>query len=164
MGEACCCQHACVWRACVARRCTRHHTPFLPDPHSPPKHTGRLAPQPCFTLAAERFKALQKRGLVEPRKPRGRSTGKRIEYVTGDRRERAEEAQQEIEGMKKARRSAAKAGAAGAGAAAAGVAVAGSGSGKGSKGKRGKAAAVDAAAAAAGSMMPLDVGADGGLW
>jgi hypothetical protein len=40
-------------------------------------------PQPCFLLAADRFKALQKRGLVEPRKPSGRKVGRKVEYVTG---------------------------------------------------------------------------------
>lgn len=88
-------------------------------------------PQPCFLLAADRFKALQKRGLVEPRKPSWRKQGKRVEYVTGERQERARDQQQEIEDIKKARKKAAKSGSAEA--AAAVVAMAG---GKGSKRKK----------------------------
>lgn len=90
-----------------------------------------VLPQPCFLLAADRYKALQKRGLVEPRKPSGRKQGKRVEYVTGERQERAREQQQEIEDIKKARKKAAKSGSAEA--AAAVVAMAG---GKGSKRKK----------------------------
>lgn len=71
--------------------------------------------KPCFTVTADRFKALQKRGLIEPRKPANRKLGKKVEYVTGERREKAEERQQEISEMKAARKQAAKAVAAGVG-------------------------------------------------
>jgi hypothetical protein len=64
--------------------------------------------QPVFNLAADRFKSLQKRGLVEPRKPKGRKQGKRVQYVAGERQERAREQQQEIEDIRKARKKAAK--------------------------------------------------------
>lgn len=79
--------------------------------------TGSLRQlRPCFTIAAERFASLQKRGLIEPRRPAGRRKGKRIEYVTGERRELAEERQREVNDMAAARRHAAKTGASAAGA------------------------------------------------
>ena len=132
-------------------------------PH-PPGPRPYYYPQPCFTLTADRFKALQKRGLVEPRKPAGRKLGRKVEYVTGERQEKAREAQQEIEDLKKARKKAAKAGTAEA--AQAVVAMAG---GKGAKRKRQQqarkaAAQVQQPQLAPGSILPLEVGAADEAW
>lgn len=117
------------------------------------------AVQPCFTLAADRFKALQKRGVIEPRKPSGRKLGRKVEYVTGERQERAREQQQEIEDIKKARKKAAKSGSAEA--AAAVVAMAG---GKGSKRKKQQQKEQQKPQLAHGSILPLEVAAGGDAW
>lgn len=106
-------------------------------------------------LAADRYKALQKRGVIEPRKPSGRKQGKKIEYVAGERQERAREAQQEIESIKKARKKAANSGSAAA--AEAVVAMAG---GKGSSSKR-KKQEQQKQPLAPGSILPLEVAAAG---
>ncbi|KAF8068237.1 dscc1 [Scenedesmus sp. PABB004] len=81
---------------------------------------------PCFLVSADRFKALQKRGLIEPRKPAGRRRGKVVSYVTGERREKAEARQAEVAALAAARRAAAK----GAPGGAAALAAAAAGSGK----------------------------------
>eukprot|EP00775_Hariotina_reticulata_P009961 gene9961-10116_t len=71
--------------------------------------TGSLRElQPCFLVTADRFKALQKRGLIEPRKATGRKQGKRVQYVTGERREKAEERQQQVADLVAARKKAKK--------------------------------------------------------
>jgi hypothetical protein len=106
-------------------------------------------------LAADRYKALQKRGVIEPRKPSGRKQGKKTEYVAGERQERAREAQQEIENIKKARKKAAKSGSAAA--AEAVVVMAG---GKGSS-KRKKQEQQQKQPLAPGSILPLEVAAAG---
>lgn len=110
--------------------------------------------QPCFMLAADRYKALQKRGVIEPRKPSGRKQGKKIEYVAGERQERAREAQQEIENIKKARKKAAKSGSA---AAAEAVVVMAGGKGS-SKRKRQEQ---QKQPLAPGSILPLEVAVAG---
>lgn len=111
-------------------------------------------------LAADRYKALQKRGVIEPRKPSGRKLGKKIEYVAGERQERAREAQQEIEDLKKARKKAAKSGSAAA--AEAVVAMAG---GKGSKRKKQQQKqAQEKQQLAPGSILPLEVAAGDEAW
>jgi nucleolar protein 53 len=71
--------------------------------------TGSLRQlKPCFMVAADRFKALQKRGLIEPRKAAGRKQGKKVQYVAGERREKAEQRQQEVADMVAARKEANK--------------------------------------------------------
>lgn len=57
--------------------------------------------KPTPTIIRDRFKALQKRGIIEPRvkvAPRGR---RKKEYVHGDRADRAVEGQTEIDAMRK---------------------------------------------------------------
>src|SRR5512143_3761812 len=67
--------------------------------------TGSLRQlKPCFLVTTDRFKALQKRGVIEPRKPANKKQGKKVEYVTGQRREKAEERQQEIAELRTARK------------------------------------------------------------
>ncbi|KAF6256883.1 ribosome biogenesis protein Nop53/GLTSCR2 [Scenedesmus sp. NREL 46B-D3] len=64
--------------------------------------TGSLRQlQPCFLVTEDRFKALQKRGLIEPRKRAGQKQGRKVEFVQGERREKAEELQQELVGWGK---------------------------------------------------------------
>eukprot|EP00878_Enallax_costatus_P037580 GHUV01042459.1.p1 GENE.GHUV01042459.1~~GHUV01042459.1.p1 ORF type:complete len:228 (+),score=56.19 GHUV01042459.1:240-923(+) len=110
--------------------------------------TGSLRQlKPCFLVTADRFKALQKRGLIEPRKPANKKQGKKVEYVTGERREKAEERQQEIVELKTARKKAAKALAKGS---SAGVVVAGLG---GEPRKQLGKSGIDPA-----MVMPLEVG------
>ncbi len=66
--------------------------------------TGSLRQlKPCFTVAKERFKALQKRGLLEPRAPKAGRKGRKVAYEHGARSERAIEAQTEIEEMRRKR-------------------------------------------------------------
>jgi hypothetical protein len=121
--------------------------------------------QPCFNLTADRFKALQKRGVIEPRKPSGRKVGKKIEYVTGERQERARDAQQEIEDIKKARKKAAKTGSA-----AAAEAVVSMAGGKGSKRRQQQQQVKQQQQQqqqqplAPGSILPLEVAAGDETW
>ncbi|GIL84879.1 hypothetical protein Vretifemale_13406, partial [Volvox reticuliferus] len=66
---------------------------------------------PCAMLAADRFKSLQQRGILEPRKPRGfQEKRRRVVYEKGARFERAAEATAEVRDLsrrnKKARRQA----------------------------------------------------------
>ncbi|WIA11095.1 hypothetical protein OEZ85_011240 [Tetradesmus obliquus] len=125
--------------------------------------------QPCFLVTEDRFKALQKRGLIEPRKRAGQKAGRKVEYVTGERREKAEERQQEVREMTAARKKAAKAGKGNAAAVQGLLKVAGGGVGKkpgkqqGKKGQQGGQAAA-AAVAEPGLVMPLAVGGDDGGW
>lgn len=112
--------------------------------------------QPCFSLAADRYKALQKRGLVEPRKPAGRKQGKRLAYVAGERVEKARGRQQEIEDIKQARKKAAKAGSAEAAAAVVAMAMEGS-KGSSKRKKKQKQQAKQKQALAPGSVLPLEV-------
>ncbi|KAG2429911.1 hypothetical protein HXX76_010691 [Chlamydomonas incerta] len=73
---------------------------------------------PCSMLAADRFKSLQQRGLVEPRKPQPfKERRRKVQYEKGGRFEKAEAASLEAREMtrvnKKARRAAKGAAAAG---------------------------------------------------
>ncbi|GLI67125.1 hypothetical protein VaNZ11_011333 [Volvox africanus] len=66
---------------------------------------------PCAMLAADRFKSLQQRGLLEPRKPQAfKEKRRRVVYEKGARFERAAVASAEVRGLsrrnKKARRQA----------------------------------------------------------
>ncbi|KAG2437142.1 hypothetical protein HYH02_011398 [Chlamydomonas schloesseri] len=75
---------------------------------------------PCSMLAADRFKSLQQRGLVEPRKPQPfKERRRKVQYEKGGRFEKAEALSTEVREMgrvnKKARRAAAKTAAAGGG-------------------------------------------------
>jgi hypothetical protein len=132
--------------------------------------TGSLRQlQPCFLVTEDRFKALQKRGLIEPRKRAGQKAGRKVEYISGERREKAEERQQEVREMTAARKKAAKAGDAAAlqgllGVVGGGVGKKQQGKQKGKQGQQGaqKAAAAAAAVAEPGLVMPLAVGDDGG--
>jgi hypothetical protein len=130
--------------------------------------TGSLRQlQPCFLVTEDRFKALQKRGLIEPRKRAGQKAGRKVEYVAGERREKAEERQQEVREMQAARKKAAK-GDAAAVQGLLGVVDGGVGKKKGKKGKQQQkqlAGQTKAAAAAEpGLVMPLAVGGDDGGW
>jgi len=53
--------------------------------------------KPTAMLAKERFKSLQRRGLIEPRRKVGKSRGKKIEYVHGQRADNAAQRQAEVE-------------------------------------------------------------------
>uniref|UniRef100_A0A7S0RGG2 Ribosome biogenesis protein NOP53 n=1 Tax=Chlamydomonas leiostraca TaxID=1034604 RepID=A0A7S0RGG2_9CHLO len=56
----------------------------------------------CPMLATERFKSLQKRGLIEPRRPAAPRGPKRlVVYEKGARREKAEEGQAELAALRK---------------------------------------------------------------
>jgi nucleolar protein 53 len=66
----------------------------------------RLKPTP--SLAREHFKALQRRGAIEPRRPANARRGKRVEFVHGTRADRALERQAEVEELRRARRDAAR--------------------------------------------------------
>jgi nucleolar protein 53 len=66
--------------------------------------TGSLRQlKPCFTVAKDRFKALQKRGLLEPRVPKARRRGRKVAYEHGARTEKALEGQAEVEEMRRKR-------------------------------------------------------------
>jgi hypothetical protein len=143
--------------------------------------TGSLRQlQPCFLVTEDRFKALQKRGLIEPRKRAGQKAGRKVEFVQGERREKAEERQQEVREMTAARKKAAKAGDAAAVQGLLKVVEGGvakkKGTGAQNKGgvKKGqqqqpqqgvqKGAVAAAAVAEPGLIMPLAVGGDDGGW
>jgi hypothetical protein len=136
--------------------------------------TGSLRQlQPCFLVTEDRFKALQKRGLIEPRKRAGQKQGRKVEYVSGERREKAEERQQEVREMTAARKKAAKAGSVAAVQGLLKVVEGGVAKKKGKqntgsvkKGQQQGAQKVAAAAAVAepGLIMPLTVGGDDGGW
>ncbi|KAJ9528385.1 hypothetical protein QJQ45_020316 [Haematococcus lacustris] len=65
--------------------------------------------KPCPMLATERFKSLQKRGLIEPRKPVGtKGTGRRVLFKSGDRTEKAVEGQLALDKLKASNRVAKK--------------------------------------------------------
>ncbi|KAI7842991.1 hypothetical protein COHA_003396 [Chlorella ohadii] len=66
--------------------------------------------KPTAMLAKDRFKSLQKRALIEPRrKIEQKKQGKRVEYVHGERAEKAQERQAELAELRAARKKAAKA-------------------------------------------------------
>ncbi|KXZ53755.1 hypothetical protein GPECTOR_6g672 [Gonium pectorale] len=81
--------------------------------------TGSLRQiKPCAMLAADRFKSLQQRGLLEPRKPQPfKEKRRKVVYEKGARFERAEAASSEVRQLsrnnKKARKAAKAAAAAG---------------------------------------------------
>jgi nucleolar protein 53 len=58
------------------------------------------------TLAADRFKSLQRRGLIEPRKKVSKKGKKQVEFVRGRRDEKAEERHAELEELRRTRRGA----------------------------------------------------------
>jgi hypothetical protein len=144
--------------------------------------TGSLRQlQPCFLVTEDRFKALQKRGLIEPRKRAGQKQGRKVEYVAGERREKAEERQQEVREITAARKKVTKAAKAGDVAAVEGLLKvveggvakkkgkqnAKGGVKKGGQQQQGVQKAVVAAVAAVaepGLIMPLAVGGDDGGW
>ncbi len=64
---------------------------------------------PCFTVTKERFGSLQKRGLVEPRRPVAKRQGRRVAYVVGDRTDKALASQQELVELRQASAKARKA-------------------------------------------------------
>ena len=64
--------------------------------------------KPCPMVALDRFKSLQQRGLIEPRRPIAAKSGRRIEYEKGGRMEKALAGQTEIESLKRERKKAAK--------------------------------------------------------
>jgi hypothetical protein len=90
--------------------CHHHDHPSPPPATSPlqvltsDELTGSLRQlAPCFTVAKDRFKALQKRGLVEVRAPRSGKKGRRVAYEGGARQEKALEGQAEVEAMTRKR-------------------------------------------------------------
>jgi nucleolar protein 53 len=86
------------------------------DPHAAPtavltsdEVTGSLRQlSPCFLVTKDRFLSLQKRGVIEPRKPAVAKKARRVEYVVGARREKAEAGQAELVAARKARQAAKK--------------------------------------------------------
>uniref|UniRef100_A0A7R9VJW7 Ribosome biogenesis protein NOP53 n=1 Tax=Chlamydomonas euryale TaxID=1486919 RepID=A0A7R9VJW7_9CHLO len=64
--------------------------------------------KPDAMVARDRYKSLQHRGLIEPRKLVTKRTRRRVEYEKGARTEKALAAQAEIEGLQRARKEAKK--------------------------------------------------------
>ncbi|KAK9810567.1 hypothetical protein WJX73_001246 [Symbiochloris irregularis] len=65
--------------------------------------TGLRAMRAAPVLMKDRFKALQRRGLIETRLPvRGRRPGRRIAYQPGDRADRAAASQAELDSLRRA--------------------------------------------------------------
>lgn len=64
--------------------------------------------KPCAMVALDRFKSLQHRGLIEPRKPINARAGKKILYEKGLRTEKALQAQAELDDFKRQRKQATK--------------------------------------------------------
>ncbi|KAL4860137.1 Ribosome biogenesis protein NOP53 [Chlorella vulgaris] len=61
--------------------------------------------KPTTMLAKDRYKSLQKRALIEPRrKIEQKKQGKKVEYVHGERADRAAERQQELQDLRKAKK------------------------------------------------------------
>lgn len=58
----------------------------------------RLKPTPV--LAKERFKSLQRRGVIEPRHKVNKSGGKKNDFIRGERQDKAEERQRELNEIK----------------------------------------------------------------
>ncbi|KAG1655624.1 hypothetical protein FOA52_008838 [Chlamydomonas sp. UWO 241] len=65
--------------------------------------------KPDAMQARDRFKSLQHRGLIEPRKPLQQRTGRKVYYESGARMDKALAMQAELDGLKAARRTAGKA-------------------------------------------------------
>lgn len=65
--------------------------------------------RPYPMVALDRFKSLQQRGLIEPRRPVAARAGRRVTYEKGGRTEKAMEGQTEIDDMRKRRKQVAKA-------------------------------------------------------
>lgn len=71
--------------------------------------TGSLRQlKPTPTLTTERFKSLQRRGIIEPRHKIANRVGKKRTVVRGERHDRAEESQRELEDLRKASKEARK--------------------------------------------------------
>ncbi|PSC76643.1 Nop53 (60S ribosomal biogenesis) [Micractinium conductrix] len=65
--------------------------------------------KPTTMLAKDRFKSLQKRALIEPRrKIEQKKQGKKVEYIQGERAERAQERHAELQDIKTSRKKAKK--------------------------------------------------------
>jgi hypothetical protein len=137
--------------------------------------TGSLRQlQPCFLVTEDRFKALQKRGLIEPRKRAGQKQGRKVEYVAGERREKAEERQQQVREITAARKKVTKAAKAGDVAAVQGLLKVVEGGVAKKKGKQQnpqgsvkkgvQTSVVAAAVAEPGLIMPLAVGGNDSGW
>lgn len=64
--------------------------------------TGSLRKlRPTATLSRDRFKSLQRRGIIEPRNAvKGKKKPRRVSYTHGDRAEKAEAGMEEIRAMK----------------------------------------------------------------
>lgn len=61
--------------------------------------------KPTTMLAKDRYKSLQKRALIEPRrKIEQKKQGKKVEYIHGERADRAAERQQELQDLRKAKK------------------------------------------------------------
>ena len=60
-------------------------------------------------IALDRFKSLQHRGLIEPRRPVHARLGRRVSYEKGARTEKALAGQAEIDEIRKQRKEAARA-------------------------------------------------------
>lgn len=56
--------------------------------------------KPTAVLAKERFKSLQRRGVIEPRRKANKSGKKKVEYVHGQRADKARERQNEVDEIK----------------------------------------------------------------
>lgn len=53
--------------------------------------------KPTAMLAKERFKSLQRRGIIEPRRKQMKSGKKKIEFIRGERADKAQERQAEVD-------------------------------------------------------------------
>jgi nucleolar protein 53 len=91
-------------------RLGKHKFEALPPPvMTTDEITGSLRQiQPCFLVTQDRFKSLQKRGLIEPRRPVAPKKAKTVTYMPGVRREKAEHGQEELVAARKARKLLAK--------------------------------------------------------
>ena len=87
-------------------RLGKHKFEALPPPvMTTDEVTGSLRQiQPCFLVTQDRFKSLQKRGLIEPRRPAPPKKAKTVTYMPGVRREKAEKGQEEVVAARKARK------------------------------------------------------------
>lgn len=66
--------------------------------------------KPTAVLAKDRFKSLQRRGLIEPRRKVQQKKGKKVVFVHGERADKAAERQAEVATMREKRRKAKQAG------------------------------------------------------
>lgn len=56
--------------------------------------------KPTVMLAKDRFKSLQRRGMIEPRNKVSKKVGRKIKYIPGERAEKAMERQTEVDEMR----------------------------------------------------------------